>query len=314
MHHDPRRNVLWVARGVAAIAQELQTTEPRVEQLLAGAGKKLKAARDARAAPAVDRAVYTSWNAMLAEALLEAAAILGRRDAGDAALRALTRVWSEARDDQGLLRHRAGLAAPPLLDDQVQAASAAIAAYEHTGDASWLGRARALADLVLERFAAEQGGFFDSAAESGAGLLRARAMPIQDSPTPAPNAVAALVFLRLAAALEADRYRDAAERTLAAFAGAADLGLYAATWLRGLDLLLGGACRVVVADTTTNGPLAAAALATYRPRRVVVHSPGSPVAGRSAPVALVCAGAACAEPVADAAALRRTLETFGRAL
>jgi hypothetical protein len=313
MQHDPARNVLWVARGVPAIAQELEAPPAEVERLLANARNKLKTARDARPAPAVDRAVYTSWNAMLAEALLEAAAILGRRDAGEAALGALSRLWREGVDAEGLMRHRSGLAAPPLLDDQVQAASAAIAAYEHTGEAAWLERARILADLVIRRFADPQGGFFDSAADAGAGLLAQRATPIQDAPTPAPNAVAALVFLRLAAIREDDRLRLQGERTLAAFAGAGDAGLFAATWLRGVDFLLSGACRIVVADTTTNEhSLSSVALGTYRPRRVLVHAATSPVAGTPPPVALVCAGTACAAPARDAASLRSTLETFGR--
>jgi len=313
MHHDPTRNVLWVARGHAAIAVELQTTEAQVEALLASAKRKLKAARDVRPAPAVDRSVYVSWNAMLAEALLEAAGILDRSDCAPPALRALDRLWATARDGEGLMRHRAGLDAPPLLDDQVQAASAALAAYEFTGEEHWLDRARALADLVLHRFAGPQGCFRDSAAESGAGLLSQPALPIQDAPTPAPNAVAALVLLRLAAMLENRQYEEAGERTLAAFAGAAASGLFAATWLRGVDFLLTKACRVVVADTTTSGPLARATLATYRPRRVLVHSASSPVPGRPTPVALVCAGTACAAPVGDASALRATLESFGRA-
>ena len=314
MQHDPARNVLWVARGVPAIAAELRLAPTDVEGLLASARKKLKAARDARPAPAVDRAVYTSWNAMLSEALLEAAAVLGRRDAGDAALGALTRLWLEARDADGLMRHRAALAAPPLLDDQVQAASAAIAAYEYTGEAAWLERARALAGLVLDRFADPDGGCFDSAAGAGAGLLGQRATPIQDAPTPAPNAVAALVFLRLAAICEEDALRQAGERTLAAFAGASDPGLFAATWLRGVDFLLNGECRIVVVNTTTNAELSRAALAAYRPRRVLVHAATSPVADTPPPVALVCAGTACAAPVRDAASLRATLESFGRAL
>jgi uncharacterized protein YyaL (SSP411 family) len=311
MNHDPRRNVLWIARSEQAVAAELQTDESRIRELLASARKKLKAARDARPAPAVDRAVYTNWNAMLAEALLEAAAVLGRPDCAERALGALARLWTSVRDGDGLLRHRAGLQAPPLLDDQVQAASAAIAAYEYSGQAIWLDRARALADL-LPRFADPHGGFFDSASDAGAGLLGQRAMPIQDAPTPAPNAVAALVLLRLASILENEAYHEAGERTLAAFAGAADLGLFAATWLRGVDFLLSGACRVVVADTTTEQLLVGAALGIYRPRRVLAHSASSPVPGTPAPVALVCAGTACAAPARDAATLRSTLETFGR--
>ena len=118
-------------------------------------------------------------------------------------------------------------------------------------------------------------------------------------------------FCDWAPILENEHYRAAGERTLGAFAGAAELGVFAATWLRGLDFLLNGECRIVVADTTTNGSLLTAALAAYRPRRVVVHSATSPVPGRPAPVALVCAGTVCAAPVSDGASLRATLETFG---
>jgi uncharacterized protein YyaL (SSP411 family) len=316
MHHDPKRNVLWVARGVAAIADELQTTESQVEQLLARARKKLKAARDARTTPAVDRAIYVAWNAMLAEAFLEAAAILGRRDCGAVALKTLERLWAEAAGTDGLLRHCAGSPGGPcLLDDQVQAVSAAIAAYEYWGDPRWLERARALADLVIDRFEdRERGGFFDTLREDPAGLLGQVAKPVQDAPTPAPNAVAALDFLRLAAITEEPRYEAVAQRTLAAFAGSAEeLGLFAATYLRAADFKLQGACRIVVADTTTNGTLATAALAAYRPRRVMVRAGESPVPGVRPPVCLVCSGTVCATPVTDPAALRSTLETFGRA-
>jgi len=317
MQHDARRNVLWVARSLAVIAAELQLTELQVSQLLESAKAKLGAARARRAAPAVDRAVYVSWNAMLAEAFLEAAAILVRPDCADFALRTLDRLWTEAETADGGLRHRADHpGGGPLLDDQVQAASAAIAAYQLTGAARWLDRARALADFVLERFGDKQGGgFFDTVPGAGAGLLDQPAKPIQDAPTPSANAVAASVLLRLAAITEEPRYAAAAERALVAFAGgAADAGLLVAAYFQAVDFMLNGACRIVVVDTTTTGDrLAGSALAAYRPRKVVVHAEASPVPGLAGPVALVCIGTACAAPVEDAAALRRTLETFGRA-
>ena len=315
MHHDPRRNVLWVARGKAAIAAEVQAAESQVRRLLESAKAKLARARDARPAPFVDRAVYVAWNAMMAEAFLEAAAVLSRPECATFALRTLERLWTAGTDETGLMRHRADIpGGPTLLDDQVQAASAAIAAYEHTGSPVWLDRARALADLVLRHFADHDGGgFFDTPGEPGADLLGARAKPVQDAPTPAANAVAALDYSRLAAITEDDRYAKVAERTLRAFAGSlGELGLFAATGFRALDLLVNGACRIVVADTTTESPLSTAALATYRPRRVLVHAAASPVASLSPPVALVCVGTACASPVTDPGALRTTLETFGR--
>jgi len=79
------------------------------------------------------------------------------------------------------------------------------------------------------------------------------------------------------------------------------------------DFLMAGACKVVVAGTTTSSAaLVLEALRTFRPRRVLVHRPdGAPGSG-PLPSALVCAGTACAAPARTAEALRETLATFGR--
>ncbi len=318
MQHDPRKNVLWLARSPAAIAAELQIPELQVAGLLTSASAKLRAARARRTAPSVDRAIYVGWNAMLAEAFLEASAILARPDCAEVALRTLERLWSDAATTpDGGLRHRADHAGGPLLlDDQAQAASAAIAAYQHTGSGRWLDRARALADFMLRRLAdKEGGGFFD--AEPGAGRRLAR--PTRQAHTGRSHALPERRSGVGAAAVGRHHrgagYAAEAERTLVAFAGGGgEAGLFVAAYLEAVDFLLHGACRVVVASATTIGEdLAEAALAAYRPRTVVSHTATSPVAGIAGPVALVCVGTACAAPVADAAALRHTLETFGRA-
>src|SRR5258706_6393 len=82
----------------------------------------------------------------------------------------------------------------------------------------------------------------------------------------------------------------------------------AASYVGALDFLLNGECRMVVPDTTTTSPLTTAARAAYRPRRVLVSASASPVPGTPAPVALVCAGTACAAPVTTPQALLETLE------
>jgi uncharacterized protein YyaL (SSP411 family) len=315
MHERPGRNVLWAARPLPAIAAQLGAAETQVKQWLAGAQAKLKGARERRPAPPVDRAVYVSWSAMMAEAFLEAADVLGRPDCGAYALRTLERLWAGAASPGGGLRHRADLGAGPvLLDDQVQAASAALAAYERTGEQRWLDRARALMDFVLQRFSdSASGGLRDALTQDGAGLLEQPATPVQDAPTPSPNAVAALVLLKLAAITEESAYGRDAERVLTAFAGAAgELGVFAASLLRAADWAVNGACRIVVADTTTQRTLWRAALSQYRPRKAVVPAATSPVRGVAPPVALACVGTACAAPATTVATLTHTLETFGR--
>ena len=323
MPHDPQRNVLWVARSVEALVDELDIEESKVRELLAGAKAKLGAARGGRPAPFVDRTVYVNWNAMMAEAFLDAGAALGREDCARFALKTLERLWDEGFVPGHGMPHRLDATGtrhptpntPFLLDDQAQAASAFLAAYEHTGDGRWLGRARDLAEMMHAFYwDAEHGGFFDTLGASGAGFLTARAKPIQDAPTSSPNATAALVLLRLHAVTEEARFRERAEATLAAFAGsAAELGLYASTYARALDFLLNGECRIVVADATTmDGALLPSALSAYRPRKVVVPRRESPVPGIPPPVALVCAGTACAAPCRSPAELRATLESFAR--
>jgi hypothetical protein len=317
MHHDPAKNVLWVARSIDAIAQETGRAPGAVRDLLERARAKLKAARDAREAPFVDRSCYVSWNAMLAEALLDAGAILDRPDCIDAALRTLERIWTEGWDPDRGLPHRLPVPASPLpalLDDQVHAASALIAAYEQTGSAHWLDRAgQVVRRMVADLWDGTDGGFFDTAAPAE-GLLAARAKPIQDAPTASANATAALVLLRLGVITGDAAYRERAERLLAAFARtAADLGIHGATFLRAADFLLQAECRVVVAEAPgAASGLRAAALRTWRPRRVLVHQAEGSLGGGPVPAAMVCAGAACALPSRSPEELLHTLATFGR--
>jgi uncharacterized protein YyaL (SSP411 family) len=325
MHHDARKNVLWVARSVKALAEELQTTELQVERLIQGAEDKLRAARNKRPAPFVDRAIYVGWNAMMAEAFLDAGAALGRADCVAFALKTCERLWNEAFVPGNGMAHRVdaqGTApgsrlpgGPWLLDDQAQAASAFLAAYEHTGDGRWLDRARELADMMLAYYLDPNGGgFFDKRDAEGAGFLTTRSKPIQDAPTPAPNSVAALVLLKLHTITDELPFLREAERSLEAFGGAAEeLGLHAGAYFRALDWLLNGGCKIVVAGTTTSSSsLASEAIACFRPRKAVVRKESPPVQGVEPPVALVCAGKACAAPVRAPDDLRETLETFGR--
>jgi uncharacterized protein YyaL (SSP411 family) len=324
MPHDPRRNVLFAARTPAQVAAEMGLEEEAAERLLGSAAAKLLAVRERRPAPFVDRTLYTAWNAMLAEAFLEAAAVLGREDCGTFALRTLERLWAQSWVPGEGFSHRPGLGTThALLDDQVQAASAALAAFEHTGSEAWLRRALDVAEVIRSRFRDPAGGFYDTASDSGApGLLGTRSKPVQDAPTPSPNAVAALVFLRLHALTAESSHRSEAEASLRAFAGgAAALGVFGATYFRALDLLHAGMTTIVVATTTTSD-LASTALATYRPWKLVLRA-SSPLAshiphlepapaGLAAPYALLCGPDACSTPVRTAPDLRATMESFGR--
>src|SRR5258708_16602155 len=102
MHHNPAKNVLWVARDPAAIAKTLGGDETAVRLTIARAKDKMLAGRLRRITPYIDTPMYVSWNAMFVSAYLEAARILGRSigdNCPEFALKTIDPILQEAGSD-----------------------------------------------------------------------------------------------------------------------------------------------------------------------------------------------------------------------
>ena len=300
MHHNPKKNVLWWKQDPAG-----EDDWP----VLRAAIQKLKAARDRRKAPFVDRTAYVNWNAMMAGAFLQAGAVLDRPECNATALRVLERIWTEAWDEGRGMGHVLGRADPRgMLDDNVQSAAAFLDAYEATGETAWRDRATRVMTYCGTAHGDGSGGYFDIAAGiNGTAYLATRAKPVQDAPTPSPNGVAGLVLARLAALTDKPEWRTQLARHLQAFAGSArELSLYGSTLLRAIDWAVNPVTRIEVSGPRGDGPACAMhllALQSYRPRKIVVRT----VAER--PAATVCVGTACSLPVATADTLAELLQS-----
>jgi uncharacterized protein YyaL (SSP411 family) len=326
MHHNPSKNVLYVAATPEALAGRTGRSVVDVEQLIDRARTRLLAARARRPAPFVDRTRYTNWNAMMASAMLRAGTVLGDEGAADHGLRTLARLRDERLAEDAVAHTAGGVAG--LLDDQVQVAAAALDAYETGGVDAWLGWAERLMDRVWADYWDEAGGgLSDTARGRGPepGLLPAPAKPIEDAPTPSANGVAGIVAARLHELTGAARWRERGEALVRAFAGrAGELGLYAATYLLAVDWHLRPATHLVVVGKRGD-PVAdrmhREALAVFLPRRVVRRLSSRETAGRplppamagmvaagGAPRAYACTGTSCRAPAATAEQWRATLE------
>ncbi len=326
MDHDPARNVLFVAAREEEIAFRAELPVERVRELLGSAAAKLRAARAARPAPAVDRTRYAAWNGRLAGAMLRAGAALGDDAAVLSGLRALARLRAEARAPDAVAHAPGGEAG--LLDDQVQVAAAALDAFEVTGDAGWLAWAEALLDRTWREFRPPEGGALLDRAGGGPGLLDAPGQPLQDNPTPSANGVAGVAFARLAALTHGPRWierRDAHARAIAG--AAAELGLHGAAALLAVDWAIHPAAELVIAGDPGDAVadrMQRRALATFLPRRVVrriaagAADPASlPEAMRGmlaagpGPRAYACVGAVCRPPAATDAEWAAVLAELG---
>jgi hypothetical protein len=336
MHHNPAKNVLWIARDPAEVANQLGLAEPVVRATIITSKAKMVAARLLRPTPYVDKTMYVSWNAMFVSAYLDTARVLdglvaenSRRFALKTLDRMLREVWSEAR---GFGHRIGGPALDGSLDDQIFGVLALLDAYETTLESRYFETAKKTIDLAMARYGDLEGaGFFDRPVDaSPMGGLDVRRKPFQDSPTPGANSAAAIALLRIHAFAGEDRYRNFAEKTLEAFAGIApQYGLFAATYGLAAILFTNHPLQIVVTGTADDWVAQTLELAAHRAFRfgkaVLRVTPGTdlthlagalketlPHLPADKALAVVCAGQTCMPPASDAKQLTSLL-THGTA-
>ncbi|HKM68272.1 MAG TPA: thioredoxin domain-containing protein [Candidatus Acidoferrum sp.] len=332
MHHNPAKNVLWIARTTSEIAKSLGLDESTVRLTIATAKRKLLAARLPRPTPFIDKTMYVSWNAMFISAYLDAAGVLAgelAKNSAAFALKTVDRMLAEAWSEENGFAHRIG--GPALrgsLDDQVFGVLALLDAYETALDPKYFRAAQRTMDLTIEKYGdAENGAFFDRASDAPAmGGLEVRRKPFQDSPTPSANSVAAMALTRMHAYTDDAKYFNRAKKTLEAFAGIApQYGLFAATYGLAAILFAEHPTHVVITGTERDvvaEKLERAANDVYRLGKAVLRvTPATslkylPVALRQTlphlpkdkPSALVCTGNTCLPPTSDPEELKRLLQ------
>ena len=332
MHHNPAKNVLWVARSFEDIGKLIGKDPQTIATIKVQAEAKMRAARAARQTPFIDKTMYAAWNAMFVSAYLEAARILCNPEIREAArvfaLKTIDRMLHEAWSEENGFAHRIG--GPALrgsLDDQVFGVQALLDAYEATLDPKYFRAARRTMDVAIEKYGdPENGAFFDRAFDAPRmGGLEVRRKPFQDSPTPNANSVAAMAQTRMHAYSDDPKYYDWAKKTLEAFAGVApQYGLFAATY--GLAAILFAHHPTLVVITGIEGDdraaqLERAANSAFRFGKAVLRvSPSTsleflpaalsqtlPHLAKEKAAALVCVGATCLPPTSDPDELMRIL-------
>jgi len=201
-------------------------------------------------------------------------------------------------------------------------------AFEAGGDADWLQNAEAVMRLSLQHFwDPKGGGFFDLKATPGPGasVLAVKRKPVEDSPSPSANGVAAVVLQKLHHLTGNDDYRLRHDELIRAFAGEASRlgGIFGGGYFRAAELWLHPPAQVVVVgprqDTRTQA-LRRVAVETFSPGKTVLSAERadayvpaavapmlSSKAAQAGPVAFVCKGNSCSPPTSDPAKLRELL-------
>ena len=297
--------------------------------------RRLLRARAARPQPARDDKVVTSWNGLAIGALAEAAVLFERPGLLDAATRCADTLLERHVVDGRLRRASMGAVvgtAAGVADDYGNLVSGLLALYQalptNGPDGGRRGRylaaSGALLDVAARWFVAEDGGFYDTAADAEPLVVRPRGR--SDNAEPAGQSSLAMAFLTYGSLVGSAEHLAVASEALAGCAAVAAREPRFAGWtLAGMEALAAGPLQVAIVSPSPDryhdpGSLAARLLRAARrgtsPGLVLDHGipdtpnapllAGRPLVGGDA-AAYVCRGFVCDAPVTDPEALAAAL-------
>ncbi|HEV2722758.1 MAG TPA: thioredoxin domain-containing protein [Thermoanaerobaculia bacterium] len=295
----------WEGHNILNLAREPQSD---AERDAAERGKcHLYGVRAKRVWPGRDEKILAAWNGWMLAAFAEAAMAFDRDDYRDVCRRNAEFLLGRIHDGRLTRHHNIG----GLLEDYAGVAWGLTLAYEATHERRFLDAARGLAEQILDRFADDDAGFFDTPIDHEPLLTRPK--DLFDNATPSGNSLACDVLLRLAILFGEARYADAATRALESLFPLAQRYPSGFGFLLGVAEWRAGTPKeiAITGSGETFRALRRVAGETYLPHRVIVAGEESndlPLMQHREPDrAYVCEAYACLEPTSDPERLRELL-------
>ncbi len=289
--------------------------------LFESARQKMLAARAKRIRPHLDDKILASWNGLMLGAFARASAVLGDEKYRAAAAKNLQFVRENLWDEKSkTLFHRwrdGERDKVQLLEAYAFLLSGVIDLYEATLEPQHLDFAIELADAMLAKFFdAENGGFWQSAADSKDLILRVK--DDYDGAEPSGNSVATLSLLKLGAITGRKNFTEAAEKTLRLFASRLEKFPQAMPFLlHALDFSLQEPKRVVIAGNSTSEKfreLLRAAHSVYQPNKIISGNSGAvegfakTLPAKNEATVYLCTGNSCQPPTDEVAKVKELLK------
>jgi hypothetical protein len=294
---------------------------PNDFELLASAKEKMSAARAKRIRPHLDDKILASWNGLMLGAFARASTVLSNEKYRAAAEKNLQFIREKLWDEKSqTLFHRwrdGERDSVQLLEAYAFLLSGVIDLYEATLEPKHLDFAIELAEAMLAKFFdAENGGFWQSAADSKDLILRVK--DDYDGAEPSGNSVATLSLLKLGAITGRKNFTEAAEKTLRLFASRLQKFPQAMPFmLHALDFSLQEPKRVVItgeSDSNKFQELLHVAHSVYQPNKIVLGNVGAveefakTLPAKNEATVYFCTGNSCQPPTDDAAMVKAMLK------
>ncbi|HUK59962.1 MAG TPA: thioredoxin domain-containing protein [Stellaceae bacterium] len=312
----------WEGKTILNRLGHIDLLDDDSEAALAASREVLLQARASRVRPGTDDKVLADWNGLMIAALVTAATAFERKDWLVRATESFDFITQALAHADGRLAHawREGKRAhTAVLDDYANMSRAALLLYEATGEARFLDWARRWVAICDKHYRDTRGGYFFTADDAEALLVRTK--QAYDQPNPSGNGTLVEVFARLYHLTGEDMFRARAEEILDAFAGELGRNLFGlATLLNGAELLQRALQVVIVGErgSADTEAMLRAVNAAPLPTKILLVVGGAaelpeshPAAGKGAldgrATVYLCEGTTCSLPLNDAAVLARAL-------
>jgi uncharacterized protein len=314
------RNILFVPREPAVVAQEQRVTEHELRTAVERATRILYDARERRVRPARDEKILAGWNGLMLRGIAESARVFGDAELGALALRNGEFLFRAlVRDGRVLRSYKDGIAKiGGFLEDHAALGLGAIALYQFTFDRVWLDRARMLGDEIMARFWDDDAqAFFDTASDGEQLVTRPR--DVTDNAIPSGTSLAVELLLILGDLFGSTDFTARATQMLETVAE--PMARYPTAFghaLGAADMAVRGAIEVAIVGSVADtrfATLARAVAQVYVPSLVLAGGaadtelPLLADRARDVSTAYVCRGYACDAPTDSAENLALQLKS-----
>jgi uncharacterized protein YyaL (SSP411 family) len=241
------RNILRLSSSLGDAASVLKISEQDLYDRRELIRAKLFLAREKRVHPLKDDKILTDWNGLMIAALAKAAQALHEEKYATAATKAADFILEKMQTADGRLlhRYRGEAAISANLDDYAFLIWGLIDLYETVFDVKYLKAALELNQVMMRHFwDKDQGGFFFSADDSEAMLLRKK--EFYDGAIPSGNSIAMLNLLRLMHLSGRSELEESAWDLAHSFAASGEQPLGHSMLLCSLDYALGPASEIAL--------------------------------------------------------------------
>jgi len=210
-------NILFTSQSIIEWANEQGISEAKAIGILSGVKKKLLNARESRIRPGLDDKIILGWNALLSNALFQAALVFNESswmEVAEKNTQFLIKEFFDEFNHQWKHTYKNKVVKfPAFLDDLAYFIQLLLTAHQATASLSYLHQAKEIAEYVIEHFSDDENTYFYFTPDFHHDIM-VRKIDLYDGATPSGNSIMAYNLMSLGIMFDQKAWKERAHKML----------------------------------------------------------------------------------------------------